>query len=199
MVDKITYLLILPKEYCSDVLKHLHDDLGHIRIDCTLDLVWNRFYWPKMTLDIEYKIRTCGLCIRKKALPGKPAPLMNITTNHPLQLVCMDILTLKPDHSNTKDMFVTKYALAIPTPDQKAKTVAKCLWEQFICYYGYPERLHSNQGPDFESHLIKKLCDIAGVRKVRTTPYHSRGNPAERFNITLINMLGTLEAKKKSC
>lgn len=109
---------------------------------------------------------------------------MNITTNRLLQLVCMDILTLKPDHSNTKDMFVitdhfTKYALAIPTPNQKAKTVAKCLWEQFICYYGRPERLHSNQGPDFESHLIKKLCDIAGVRKVRTTPYHPRGNPVD--------------------
>lgn len=112
--------------------------------------------------------------------------------------------SLKPDHSNTKDMFIitdhfTKYTLAIPTPNQKAKIVAKCLWEQFICYYGYPERLHSNQGPDFESHLIKKLCDIAGVRKVRTTPYHPRGNPVKRFSRTLINMfLWALEAKKKS-
>ncbi|KAK3516471.1 hypothetical protein QTP70_016709 [Hemibagrus guttatus] len=24
--------------------------------------------------------------------------------------------------------------------DGKAKTVAKCLWEQFICHYGYPEQ-----------------------------------------------------------
>ncbi|KAL0153919.1 hypothetical protein M9458_050768 [Cirrhinus mrigala] len=56
-----------------------------------------------------------------------------------------------------------------------------------------------DRGPDFESHLIRELCDIAGVRKVRTTPYHPRGNPVERFNRTLLNMLGTLEAKKKSC
>ncbi|XP_065144555.2 retrovirus-related Pol polyprotein from transposon 412 [Paramisgurnus dabryanus] len=204
VADKTTYQLVLPEEFHSDVLKYLHDDLGHMGIDRTLELVRNRFYWPKMASDIEYKIRTCGRCIRRKVLPEKAAPLVNITTNRPLQLVCMDFLTLEPDRSNTKDVLVitdhfTKYALAIPTPNQKAKTVAKCLWEQFICYYGYPERLHSDQGPDFESQLIKELCDIAGVRKVRTTPYHPRGNPVERFNRTLLNMLGTLEAKKKSC
>ncbi len=203
VADKVMYQLVLPEEFHSDVLNHLHDDLGHMGIDRTLDLVRNRFYWPKMASDIEHKIRTCGRCIRRKVLPEKAAPLVNISTNRPLQLVCMDFLTLEPDHSNTKDVLVitdhfTKYALAIPTPNQKAKTVAKCLWEQFICHYGYPERLHSDQGPDFESHLIKELCDIAGVRKVRTTPYHPRGNPVERFNRTLLNMLGTLEAKKKS-
>ncbi|KAK3517157.1 hypothetical protein QTP86_005119 [Hemibagrus guttatus] len=120
------------------------------------------------------------------------------------KLVCMDFLTLEPDRSNTTDVLVitdhfTIYALAIPTPNQKAKTVAKCLWEQFICHYGYPECLHSDQGRDFESHLIKELCDVAGVRKVRTTPYHPRGNPVERFNRTLLCMLGTLENKKKGC
>lgn len=204
IADKDTYQLVLPEKFHADVLKRLHDDLGHMGVDRTLDLVRNRFYWSKMASDIEYKVRTCGRCIRRKVLPEKAAPLVNIITNRPLQLVCMDFLTLEPDRSNVKDVLVitdhfTKYALAIPTPNQKAKTVAKCLWEQFICYYGYPERLHSDQGPDFESHLIKELCEIAGVQKVRTTPYHPRGNPVERFNRTLLNMLGTLETKQKSC
>uniref|UniRef100_A0A3P9J6T5 Integrase catalytic domain-containing protein n=1 Tax=Oryzias latipes TaxID=8090 RepID=A0A3P9J6T5_ORYLA len=115
----------------------------------------------------------------------------------------MDFLSLEPDSSNTKDILVitdhfTKFAVAIPTPNQKAKTVAKCLWNDFIVPYGIPERLHSDQGPDFESKLIKELCEIAGIIKSRTTPYHPRGNPVERFNRTLLNMLGTLEAKQKS-
>ncbi|KAM4570191.1 uncharacterized protein PAE49_009394 [Odontesthes bonariensis] len=114
----------------------------------------------------------------------------------------MDYLSLEPDKSNTKDILVltdhfTKYAVAIPTANQKAKTVAKCLWENFIVHYGIPERLHTDQGPDFESHLIKELCDIAGIEKTRTTPYHPRGNPVERFNRTLLSMLGTLEPEQK--
>lgn len=134
-------------------------------IERTLDLVRARFYWPKMASDIEHKIRTCDRCMWRKALPEKAAPLVNILTNRPLQLVCMDSLTIEPDRSNTKDVLViidnfTKYALAIPTSNQKAKTVEKCLWEQFICHWGYPERLNSVRGSYSESHLIKELCDI---------------------------------------
>lgn len=115
----------------------------------------------------------------------------------------MDFLSLEPDRSNTKDILVltdhfTKYAVAMPTRNQKAQTVAKCLWENFFVHYGFPERILSDQGRDFESHTIKELCRIAGIQKVRTTPYHPRGNPVERFNRTLLQMLGTLENKDKS-
>ena len=115
----------------------------------------------------------------------------------------MDFLSLEPDESNTKDILVitdhfTKFAVAIPTPNQKARTVAKCLWENFMMYLGFPEKLHSDQGPDFESRTIKELCHIAKIHKVRTTPYHPRGNPVERFNRTLLDMLGTLNHQDKS-
>ena len=88
--------------------------------------------------------------------------------------------------------------MAVPTPNQKARTVAKTLWDHFFVHYGIPERLHSDQGPDFESRTIKELCELFGTQKIRTTPYHPRGNPVERFNRTLLNMLGTLENQKKS-
>ncbi|KAL1246828.1 hypothetical protein QQF64_034799 [Cirrhinus molitorella] len=109
----------------------------------------------------------------------------------------MDFFSLEPDRSNTRDIlvitdFFTKYAVAVPTPNQKARTVAKCLWENFVVHYGFPECLHSDQGPDFESRTIKELCDMAGVKKTLTTPYHPRGNPVERFNRTLLSMLGYL-------
>lgn len=76
--------------------------------------------------------------------------------------------------------------------------MAKCLWDNFIVHYGFPERLHSDQGRDFESRTIKELCEIGGIQKVRTTPYHPRGNLVERFNRTLLQMLGTLNDKDKT-
>lgn len=201
--DALSYQLVLPEELRPVVLKSLHDDMGHLGIERTLDLVRARFYWPKMAVDVERKIKTCGRCVRRKALPDKAAPLVNITTSRPLELLCMDFLSLEPDSSNTKDILVltdhfTKFAVAIPTANQKARTVAKCLWDSFIVYYGIPERIHTDQGPDFESRLIKELCEVAGIQKSRTTPYHPRGNPVERFNRTLLSMLGTLEEKQKS-
>lgn len=201
--DSVNFQLVLPEDLRSFAFNSLHDQMGHMGTERTLDLVRSRFYWPRMGTEVEHKIKTCSRCVRRKSLPQKSAPLVNIQATRPLQLVCMDFLSLEPDKSNTRDIlvitdFFTKYAVAIPTPNQKARTVAKCLWDQFIVHYGFPERLHSDQGPDFESHTIKELCAIAGIQKIRTTPYHPRGNPVERFNRTLLNMLGTLEEKDKS-
>ena len=200
--EHITFQLVLPEDLRPVVLTSLHDDMGHMGAERTLDLVRSRFFWPRMAADIETKIKTCNRCVRRKTAPERAAPLVNIRTSRPLELVCMDYLSLEPDKSNTKDILVltdhfTKYAMAFPTANQKAKTVAKCLWENFIIHYGFPERLHTDQGPNFESHLIKELCDITGIEKTRTTPYHPRGNPVERFNRTLLSMLGTLEPEQK--
>ena len=198
-----TYQLVLPAELRDTVLTSLHDHMGHMGVDRTLDLVRTRFYWPKMVMSVERKVRTCGRCVRRKARPERAAPLVNIRTTRPLELLCMDYLSLEADKSGTKDILVitdhfTKFAVAIPTPNQKARTVAKCLWENFMVHYGIPEKLHSDQGPDFESRTIKELCQVAGIHKVRTTPYHPRGNPVERFNRTLLDMLGTLQNQDKS-
>ncbi|KAJ8014924.1 hypothetical protein DPEC_G00020820 [Dallia pectoralis] len=197
------YQLVLPEALRSLVLKSLHDDMGHMGAERTLDLIRKRFYWPKMSAEVETKVKTCNRCIRRKTMPEKAAPLVNIIATRPLELVCMDFLSVEPDSSNTKDILVitdhfTKYAVAVPTPNQKARTVAKSLWDHFFVHYGIPEKLHSDQGPDFESRTIKELCELIGTQKIRTTPYHPRGNPVERFNRTLLNMLGTLENQKKS-
>lgn len=200
--DQLSFQLVLLEELRQGVLTSLHDDMGHMGVERTLDLVRSRFFWPRMAVDVERRLKTCDHCIQRKALPERAAPLVNIWTSRPLELLCMDYLMLEADKSNTKDILVltdhfTKYALAFPTANQKAKTVAKCLWENFIVHYGIPEHLHTDQGPDFESHLIRELCDIAGIKKTRTTPYHPRGNPVERFNRTLLSMLGTLGPEQK--
>jgi hypothetical protein len=93
----------------------------------------------------------------------------------------------------------TRYAKAIPCRNQKANTTAKALFEHFIAHYSFPEQLHSDQGRNFESQVIKELCKLANVQKTRTTPFHPMGNAsAERFNRTLLRMLGTLCDEKKA-
>lgn len=114
----------------------------------------------------------------------------------------MDYLSLEPDNHDTRNILVmtnhfTKFAVAVPIKDQKAKTIAKAFWENFIVHYWFPSCILSDQGKDFESHTIRELCALIGADKVRTTPYHSRGNPVERFNRTLLGMLGTLDEQDK--
>ena len=70
----------------------------------------------------------------------------------------------------------TKYAMAIPTRNQTAKVTAEALYNNFVAHYGFPLHLHSDQGANFESTVIKELCTMTGVTKSRTTPYNLAGN-----------------------
>lgn len=74
------YQLVLPEDLQDFMLTSLHDDMGHMGIECTLDLVRARFYWPRMSSDVEKNIKICHRCVHRKILPEKAAPLVNIMT-----------------------------------------------------------------------------------------------------------------------
>ncbi|XP_016356845.1 uncharacterized protein LOC107699913 [Sinocyclocheilus anshuiensis] len=58
--------------------------------------------------------------------------------------------------------------------------------------------IHSDQGANFESQLIRELLQVAGVKKSRTTAYHPMGNGlVERFNRTLGSMIRALPPRSK--
>ena len=69
-------------------------------------------------------------------------------------------------------------------------TIFKTLW--------LPTKILTDQGPGFKSQLFQELMSMARIEKLRTTSYHPQTNgQCERFNSTLMNMLGTLTPDQK--
>lgn len=200
--EKVINQLVIPRKYKDKVLTELHDKFGHPGRERTASLIKDRFYWVGMNQDIDNWIKNCNRCVHRKSTNQK-APLVNITSTYPLELVCIDFLTLEKSKGGYQHVLVmtdhyTRFAQAIPTKNMTAKTTAEALFNNFINYYGIPTRIHSDQGANFESQIIKELCLITGMRKSRTTSYHAMGNgQCERYNRTLLNMLGTLKPEQK--
>ena len=86
----------------------------------------------------------------------------------------------------------TKWPFAKPMPDQKAERIVQILKDEVFTLVGPPQRLHSDQGRNFESTLLRDLCKAFGVGKFHTTPYHPMGDGlVERMNQLLLSLLLT--------
>lgn len=193
--------LVVPMALRQELLTALHDDMGHVGRDRTVDLVRQRAYWPGWYKDCCSRVESCRNCICRKAVPDK-APMVPIETCQPLELVCLDYLSLEPSGNYANVLVITdhfsKFAVAVPTRNQTAKTTARVLYNEFVVHYGIPSRLHNDQGANFMSSTIKELCELLNIKQSRTTPYHPMGNGlCERLNRTFLNMLGCLEEDKK--
>ncbi|KAL1252085.1 hypothetical protein QQF64_019881 [Cirrhinus molitorella] len=197
--------LILPERLRETVKTALHNDSGHLGFERTLQMIRERFYWPRMFQEVKAWCEQCErCCLRKTPTASVRAPLVSIHTSAPMELVCVDFLMLEKSKGGMENVLIvtdhfSRYAQAYPTRDQKAGTVARVLWRNFFCRFGFPAKLHADQGRNFESAIVKELCKCTGITKTHTTPYHPQGNgTTERFNRTLMNMLGTLQPHLKS-
>ena len=176
-------------------LVEAHDHAGHQSAERTLARLMQNSYWVGMAKDVG---RYCGHCVRcqtANAQALRPAPLQPVIASRPWEMVAVDVLKVPPSQQGNQYILVaqdyfSKWPFAIAMPDQKAERIVKILKDHIFTVVGPPERLHSDQGRNFESHILAELCRAFKITKSRTTPYHPMGDGlVERMNRTLLNLL----------
>ena len=158
-----------------------------------------------MQNDITHYITQACSCIKQKRPHVKTqAPLKHLTSFSPFELVSIDYQHLEKSSGGFEYILVvmdhfTQFAQAYPTRNKSGTTAANKIYNDLILRYGFPARIHHDQGAEFENHLFHRTGKYMWNKAFSHDPLSSGGNgQVEQFNSTLLSMLCTLPEDKKS-
>ena len=185
----------LPTEFRKIAFDSIHN-LSHPGIRTTRKLVTKRFFWPGMNKEINTWAKACIPCQKAKISRHTHSALGEFPQANKFEQIHTDIVGPLPTSRHgyrycitIMDRF-TRWPEAIPVSDISADTVSSVIYKEWICRYGCPSRITTDQGRQFESDLFNALMRLLGVCKIRTTAYHPQSNGLiERWHRSLKNAL----------
>ena len=189
---------VIPPVRRSTILHECHSS-AHMGVARTYDLARSNAYWPGLQADVQKFVISCDRCqLCKPSTNLNKAPLQPIFTARPMEVWALDILGPLPVTGSgaryilvATDLF-SKWTEAIPLVDQTAASVAQAFVQRVVLRHGSPESLLTDQGTNFESSLMKEVCQLLGIKKLRTSPFHPRTDgQTERANRTIKEWLAS--------
>lgn len=190
--------LYVPAEMEWNVIRLIHEQIGHLGIDKCYDQIRRHYWFPNMRPKIEKFIRNCIQCIMYTApvrinernlhsIPKQPIPFDTIHIDHygPLPSV----------QSKQKYILVvvdafTKFVKLYPAKSTSTREVI-CSLQKYFDYYSRPRRIISDRGTCFTSFEFSEFllnCNIEHVKVAVASP--QANGQVERVNRVLTPMLG---------
>ena len=207
--DEIMFQFVVPQRHWGATLDGCHREVAHQGQRRSTTLMQECFWWPGMTRDLRNHIKKCGHCRKYEAAPPV-ASMKPLTCSGPGELLHVDFTSIEETVPLKEDPVIhnvlvlqdhfSKYIVAYVVKDQTARTATETLRNGYFGLFGAPAYLVSDQGKAFTGHVITHLCELYGVQKLRTSPYHAQTNvQVERMNQTIIHMISKLEEDRKAC
>lgn len=181
----------IPVQFRKDIFDNFHN-LAHPGVRATRALISKKVFWPGMNKDIGRWVKTCINCQKSKVIRHTVSKLSQFEESDRFSHLHVDLIGPLPVTEHGYRYCVTmidrrtRWPEIYPVQDMVAETVAKAVYNGWICRFGCPNKITTDQGRQFESELFRDLMKILGVQKTRTTSYHPQCNgKVERFHRSL--------------
>jgi transposase InsO family protein len=175
------------------VVQEAHSRLttAHPGRNKTTQLVKARYWWPRMTGDIEVFVANCMPCRSSKyprdKTPGllKPIP----PPQRSWECLVMDFKEFPPDKYGFDNALVMmdrlgKAPWTVPCKKSAtARDAAKMYYEGPYRMFGLPKEVITDRGPQFKADFIDELSRILGIEwKLATAGHHQTAGQVENLN-----------------
>ena len=169
----------------------------HMGYERVYRMMFRRYYWWNMSQDVLEWLRCCKQCQQAKRGPGGAKGILKQdNSGSPMQRLGVDLQGPFPETAagNKYILVVQDYCSRwiemFPLRDKSAQTVADVIESEIFYRYGACERLHSDQGREFDCMLLRQICERWGIHKTRTSPFYPQSNGlVERSNRSIKGIL----------
>lgn len=173
------------------VWAHTSPASGHPGTRRTLKLIQGKYWWESVAKEINDYVASCSICAQSKVprhFPaGKLLPLEN--PRRPWLHLAIDFITDLPMSEGNTTILVTTDRFShvvhlIPLPSlPSAFQTAELLFTHLFRYYGLPEDIVSDRGPQFIPRVWKAFMEKLGITVSLTSGFHAQSNgQVERLN-----------------
>ena len=201
------FQLVIPESLRQVVLRQSHESLlgAHSSNKKTLARILKIFWWPKIQTQTKKWTGSCDICQRTVNVGSVPrAPLLiSKLAEFPFQHICIDIVgEIHPPSSEGHRYIFTIIDLATRTPEAFAlkkidtKTICQAL-EQLFFRVGAPDRLTSDNGPQFVSREFEDFLKVFHIQHIKASYFHPQANGVlEKYHYVLKKSITRLCAER---
>ncbi len=164
---------MVPTNIIQEVLELCHNNIlaGHFGQKMTLQKLYRQFYWQNMKEQVNSFVNKCQRCQANKRPRRSPrAPLGSMKVGAPMDRLGLDlVIGLPVTAQGNKHLLViidyfTKWVELYAIPDMTAEVCLDKLLE-FICRFGSPLQVNSDQGRQFIASIFSEMCDLLEIKK----------------------------------
>ncbi len=165
--------LIVPAGMRAEMKEKLHHN--HSGIQATLRRAREICYWPGMNKDIEEVIAKCNICAQYRAANQKEPLMSSPVPTRPWESIATDLFELRG-----KDYLVTVdyYSNFIEVDRLYSKTSTEVIHKlkAHMARYGIPERVVSDNGPQYSSSEFQDFATKYEFEHVTSSPRYPQSN-----------------------
>lgn len=200
-------LFYVPKDMEYAVTHMYHNEMGHLGIDKTINLITRTYWFPKMKENVKKHINNCLKCIEYNPKSGKAEGFLHNIPKGSQPFDCLHIdhygplKTTKTGHKYIFEIIdgFSKFVKFFACKTTKANEVVRNL-ELYFSMYSRPRKIVSDRGSCFTSQFFREFLIKCNVNHVLIATGCPRANgQIERMNRTLTPMLAKLVDEQNIC
>jgi len=161
------------------ILGSLHDESGHRGRDATYNKVKNCFYWKGLYTDVDRFIQSCEQCQKRR--PHRYDEPLHPTFSYSLWMkIGLDVVHMPTATDGCKYLVgirddLSGWAEYKAIRKANSRTIAKFIYETWICRYGCPMLIVYDRGPENQG-VTKQLFKRYQIKNIQIVPYHPQSN-----------------------